>query len=137
MLPLLWIFFNPSVLRTPPLYFAMQNTEEEGNTFLCVVFVLLPCHAPQYYGAQPEKVDIRFCFLFCQYFFQPPRPTGTPPISSTMSRGRGNLNLSSPRPVFSNPSVLRTPPLYFAMQNTEEEVNIFLCIVFVLLPCLP
>ena len=40
-------------------------------------------------GAQPEKVDIRFCFLFCQYFFQPPRPTGTPPISFTMSRGRG------------------------------------------------
>ena len=80
------------------------------------------------------EVDIRFCFLFCQYFFQPPRPTGTPPISSTMSRGRGNLNLSSPRPVFSNPSVLRTPPLYFAMQNTEEEVNTFLYIVFVLLP---
>ena len=60
---------------------------------------------------------------------------GTLPISSTMSRGRGDLNLSSPRSVFSNPSVLRTPPLYFAMQNTEEEVNIFLCIVFVLLPC--
>ena len=82
-----------------------------------------------------REVDIRFCFLFCQYFFQPPRPTGTPPISSTMSRGRGDLNLSPPRPVFSNPSVLRTPPLYFAMQNTEEEVNTFLCIVFVLLPC--
>ena len=26
------------------------------------------------------------------------------------------------------------PPLYFATQNTGEEVNIFLCIVFVLLP---
>ena len=25
-------------------------------------------------------------------------------------------------PMFSNPSVLRTPPLYFALQNTEEEV---------------
>ena len=24
-------------------------------------------------------------------------------------------------PMFSNPSVLRTPPLYFAVQNTEEE----------------
>ena len=58
-----------------------------------------------------------------------------PPISFTTSRGRGDLNLSSPRSVFSNPSVLRTPPLYFAMQNTEEEVNTFLCIVFVLLPC--
>ena len=27
---LLSLFFNPSVLRTPPLYFAVQNTEEEG-----------------------------------------------------------------------------------------------------------
>ena len=26
-----------------------------------------------------REVDIRFCFLFCQYFFQPPRPTGTSP----------------------------------------------------------
>ena len=35
--------FNPSVTSvTPPLYFAMQNTEEEGNTFLYIVFVLLP-----------------------------------------------------------------------------------------------
>ena len=42
MLPLLRIFFNPSVQRTPPLYFALQNTGEEGNTFLCIVFVLLP-----------------------------------------------------------------------------------------------
>ena len=50
MLPLLWIFFNPSVLRTPPLYFAMQNTEEEVNTFLCIMFVLLPYRVPQHYG---------------------------------------------------------------------------------------
>ena len=26
-----------------------------------------------------REVDIRFCFLFCQYFFQLPRPTGTSP----------------------------------------------------------
>ena len=35
--------FNP--LRhfvTPPLYFVWQNTGEEGNTFLCIVFILLP-----------------------------------------------------------------------------------------------
>ena len=33
-------------------------------------------------------------------------------------------------PVFSNPSVLRTPPLYFAVQNTEEEFKsnpLFIC----------
>ncbi len=27
------VFFNPSVLRTPPLYFAAQNTEEEGEMY--------------------------------------------------------------------------------------------------------
>ena len=30
LLLLLPMFSNPSVLRTPPLYFAVQNTEEEG-----------------------------------------------------------------------------------------------------------
>ena len=27
------VFFNPSVLRTPPLYFAAQNTGEEGEMY--------------------------------------------------------------------------------------------------------
>ena len=36
-------FFNPTVTSvTPPLYFALQNTGEEDNTFLCIVFVFLP-----------------------------------------------------------------------------------------------
>ena len=30
---LLSLFFNPSVLRTPPLYFAAQNTEEVGEMY--------------------------------------------------------------------------------------------------------
>ena len=35
--------FNPSVTSvTPPLYFALQNTGEEDNTFLCNVLVLPP-----------------------------------------------------------------------------------------------
>ena len=33
-------------------------------------------------------------------------------------------------PMFSNPSVLRTPPLYFAMQNTGEVDNSFLYFSF-------
>mgnify|MGYP006872079394 FL=1 len=33
-------------------------------------------------------------------------------------------------PMFSNPSVLRTPPLYFALQNTGEEDNSFLYFSF-------
>ena len=39
-------FLTPPSLVTPPLYFAMQNTEEEVNIFLCIVFVLLPCRVP-------------------------------------------------------------------------------------------
>ena len=33
------VFFNPSVLRTPPLYFALQNTGEEDNSFLYFSFL--------------------------------------------------------------------------------------------------
>ena len=33
LLLLLPMFSNPSVLRTPPLYFAVQNTEEEGEMY--------------------------------------------------------------------------------------------------------
>ena len=35
-------FLTPPSLVTPPLYFAMQNTEEEVNTLRCIVFVFLP-----------------------------------------------------------------------------------------------
>ena len=31
-------FFNPSVLRPPPLYFAVQNTGEECDTCLSLQF---------------------------------------------------------------------------------------------------
>ena len=49
-------FFNPSVLRTPPLYFAMQNTEEEVNTFLYIMFVLLPYRVPQHCGVSHSGI---------------------------------------------------------------------------------
>ena len=78
--------------------------------------------------------------------FQPPRLAGTPPISlrdtggedckvtcypyavfqlpvmPQDTAGEGRLQ-PNPFPLlrFFNPSVLRTPPLYFAVQNTEEE----------------
>ena len=74
--------FNPSVLRTPPLYFAVQNTGEEGESNL-------PLIAVQYsaYGArQGEKVILDFVTATADIFLTPPS--------------------------------LRTPPLYFAMQNT-------------------
>ena len=71
-----------------------------------------------------REVDIRFCFLFCQYFFQPPRPTGTPPISSTMSRGRGVLtSATSTASIFQPLRHCVTPPLYFAWQNTPVRLR--------------
>ena len=47
---LLFLPFNPSHRRyrssVSPLYFAVQNTEEEGNTFLYIMFVLLSGRVP-------------------------------------------------------------------------------------------
>ena len=84
-------------------------------------------------------------------FFQPPRPTGTPPIFPNGNTGGEDCKVTfSPYAVFQlpvmpqdtagegrlqpnpfpllrffNPSVLRTPPLYFAVQNTEEEYTLY------------
>ena len=42
------VFFNPSVLRTPPLYFAAQNTEEEGEMYFpfasAPILYVIPCN---------------------------------------------------------------------------------------------
>ena len=79
--------FNPSVLRTPPLYFAVHNTGEEDCN--AVFFPILFCSAPQCYGTRQGKgCDLILLLLLSQFF---------------------------------NPSVLRTPPLYFAVHNTGEE----------------
>ena len=41
------VLFNPSVTTCHlPYIFAMQNTEEEVNTFLYIMLVLLPCRVP-------------------------------------------------------------------------------------------
>ena len=45
---LLSLFFNPSVLRTPPLYFAVQNTGEEGEMYFpfasAPILYVIPCN---------------------------------------------------------------------------------------------
>ena len=41
--------FNPSVLRTPPLYFALQNTEEEGESNLPLI---------------ADSINSFYCFCF-------------------------------------------------------------------------
>ncbi len=100
-------FLTPPSLVTPPLYFAMQNTEEEVNTLRCIVFVFLPPyislwkHPAMLRDMAGREGNALICFLCCGYFLTPPS--------------------------------LVTPPLYFAMQNTGEEVNTLRCIVFVFL----
>ena len=81
------MFFNPSVLRTPPLYFAAQNTEEEGEMY--------------------------FPFASASILYTTPR--------NAAGHGRGSLTLNFVAADVFNPSVLRTPPLYFAAQNTGED----------------
>ena len=45
---LLPMFSNPSALRTPPLYFAAQNTEEEGEMYFpfasAPILYVTPCN---------------------------------------------------------------------------------------------
>ena len=59
---------NPSVLRTPPLYFVLQNTGEEVNTLRCIVFVFLP-----YISLRKHPVMLRDAareagnFLLCEF----------------------------------------------------------------------
>ena len=49
------VFFNPSVLRTPPLYFAAQNTEEEGEMYFPFA------SAPILYVTRQGRRIIVFC----------------------------------------------------------------------------
>ena len=62
---------------------------------------------------------------------------GTPPISLCDTGGECDtrfvtviVDVFNPSFVLTPPS-LRTPPLYFALQNIGEEVNTLRCIVFV------
>ena len=99
------VFLTPPSLRTPPLYFAAQNTEEEGESNPPLVAVRYPAYGVR----QGEKVILDFVTATADIFLTPPS--------------------------------LRTPPLYFAVQNTEEEgesnppliadsINSFYCFCF-------
>ena len=82
MLPLLRIFFNPSVQRTPPLYFVWQNTGEEGESNLPLIAVRCPA-----YGAQQGRSLEVALYSFAIFLFQPPLPLGTPPIFLVGTQG--------------------------------------------------
>ena len=68
-----------------------------------------------------------FSFHYRRYFRTPPLPcpitlSGTPPISSTMNRGRGVLtSATSTAGIFQPFRRYVTPPLYFTWQNTKAN----------------
>ena len=71
-----FLVFNPSVLRTPPLYLRCKtprNTTGHGregvNTLRCIVFVFLPLYfpygnTPQCYGTRQGEAEN---FLLCEF----------------------------------------------------------------------
>jgi len=52
------VFLTPPSLRTPPLYFALQNTEEEGESNLPLIAVRCPA-----YGARQGRIVIQRIFF--------------------------------------------------------------------------
>ena len=62
-------FFNPSVLRTPPLYFALQNTGEEGEIqYFGSTVVLTPSpygHSPYIPCRNTGGEDCKVVFFLC------------------------------------------------------------------------
>ena len=99
-------FINPSVLRTPPLYFALQNTGEEGNPLLIAV------RYPAYGARQGEKVILDFVTATADIFLTPPSFGHLPYILRCKTQRRRvivTLRLNSPRP-FSSVSLATSPP---------------------------
>jgi len=75
-------FINPFVLRTPPLYFALQNTGEEGNPLLIAV------RYPAYGARQGEKVILDFVTATADIFLTPPSFGHLPYILLCKTQGR-------------------------------------------------
>ena len=120
------VFLTPPSLRTPPLYFAAQNTEEEGESNL-------PLIAVQYsaYGARQgedcdtndflslsKKVLVTLIRFICSFFSAarrtnqeaPPQLSGFWVRRRSRRRGlRNSLRSDSPRP-FSSVFLATSPP---------------------------
>ena len=79
-------------------------------------------------GETPKKQEFlrrgvkRLQGIFLTVFFNPLALWALPLYSLTETQGERVIpDLLLLLPMFSNPSVLRTPPLYFALQNAGEE----------------
>ena len=127
-------FFNPSVLRTPPLYFAVQNTEEEGESNPPLIAVRYSS-----YGARQGRSLEVALYSFAMnkrsglYFSNsPPSPCGhspyipcrnTPQCCGTR-QGERRVNSITSIAGFLSPLLVATllsSPLYFALHNAGEE----------------
>ena len=106
----------------PPLYFAVQNTEEEIESNPPLIAVRYSA-----YGARQGRSLEVALYSFAIFLIQPPRPAGTPPIFSyatprnAAGHGRGRGGLTLPLLVFLIPLLVATllsSPLYFLAPHT-------------------
>ena len=71
----LYNLFNPSVLRTPPLYFAVQNTGEEGESNLPLIAVQYSAYGARQgedcdtndFLSQSKKVLVTLIHFICSF----------------------------------------------------------------------
>ena len=113
-------FINPSVLRTPPLYFAVQNTGEEGEMYFSFAFAPILYATPHKvtghgrgrrlnandFLSQPKKVLVTLIHFVCSFFSTARRTNqeGLPQLS-------GACLYSNP-PLLLSLRVFLTPPSF-------------------------
>ena len=70
------VFLTPPSLRTPPLYFAVQNAGEEGESNLPLIAVRYPAYGARQgedcdtkdFLSQPKKVLVTLIYVICSFF---------------------------------------------------------------------
>ena len=105
MILLLSLFFNPSVLRPPPLYFAAQNTEEEGEMYSPFASASILYTTPRKAAGHGRGEDW-YLILLLSLFFNPSvlRP---PPLYFAAQNTEEEGEMYSP---FASASILYTTP---------------------------
>ena len=120
------VFLTPPSLRTPPLYFAVQNTGEEGESNLPLIAVQYSAYGARQgedcdtndFLSQSKKVLVTLIRFICSFFSTARRTNQeAPPLLSGFwvrrhgrRRGlRNSLRSDSPRP-FSSVFLATSPP---------------------------
>ena len=87
LLLLLSLFFNPSVLRTPPLYFTLQNTGEEDWKATSSLYCFVAPRNAAGYG-RGRGCDLILLLLLSLFFLTPPSFGYLPYILLCTTQGR-------------------------------------------------